>query len=71
MALVSQYSYILFISKDLFLMHLGLMTTVDMIIISIILEEHYGLTANGLSGQRMYLALNHADMEFKNTNEQT
>ena len=45
--LVSQYSYILFISKD------------------------FGLTANGLSGQRMDLALNHADMEFKNTNEQT
>ena len=35
------------------------------------ISKHYGLTANGLSGQQMYLALNHADMEFKNTNEQS
>ena len=57
------------LKMETMMMHLGLMTTVDMIIISIILEEHYGLTANGLSGQRMDLALNHVDMEFKNTNE--
>ena len=35
------------------------------------ISKHYGLTANGLSGQRMDLALNHVDMEFKNTNEQS
>ena len=28
-------------------------------------------TANGLSGQQMDNALNHVDMEFKNTNEQS
>ena len=61
----------LVLKMETMLMHLGIMTTVDMIIISIILEAHYGLTANGLSGQRMNLALNHVDMEFKNTNEQT
>ena len=33
------------------------------------METMMMMTANGLSGQQMDLALNHVDMEFKNTNE--
>ena len=41
------------------------------LICCLFLSKNYVLTVNGLSGQQMKIALNHVDMEFKNTKEQS